>query len=57
MIENKYFILIREWFKESQIEIPEHLDETIYFLKDPNILQLDQNKLNQHLHMYLDISK
>ena len=28
----KYFILIREWFKESQIEIPEHLDETIYFL-------------------------
>ena len=28
----KYFILIREWFKESQNTIPEHLDETIYYL-------------------------
>ncbi len=28
----KYFILIREWFKESQINIPEHVDETIYYL-------------------------
>ena len=28
----KYFILIREWFKESQNNIPEHLDETIYYL-------------------------
>ncbi len=28
----KYFILIREWFKESQINIPEHIDETIYYL-------------------------
>tara|TARA_B100001057_G_scaffold30086_1_gene27420 strand:- start:9901 stop:11511 length:1611 start_codon:yes stop_codon:yes gene_type:complete len=28
----KYFILIREWFKESQINHPEHIDETIYFL-------------------------
>ena len=28
----KYFILIREWFKEAQVEIPEHLNETIYFL-------------------------
>ena len=28
----KYFILIREWFKEAQVEIPEHLDETIYNL-------------------------
>ena len=28
----KYFILIREWFKEAQVEIPEHLDETIYYL-------------------------
>jgi uncharacterized heparinase superfamily protein len=24
--------LIREWFKESQISIPEHIDETIYYL-------------------------
>ena len=28
----KYFILIREWFKEAQIEIPEHVNETIYYL-------------------------
>ncbi len=28
----KYFILIREWFKESQIDIPIHIDETIYYL-------------------------
>ena len=28
----KYFILIREWFKESQEVIPDHLEETIYYL-------------------------
>ena len=28
----KYFILIREWFKESQSPIPEYVDETIYYL-------------------------
>ena len=28
----KYFILIREWFKESQTDIPEHINETIYHL-------------------------
>ena len=28
----KYFILIREWFKESQIKVPEHIEETIYYL-------------------------
>ena len=28
----KYFILIREWYKESQVNIPEHIDETIYYL-------------------------
>ena len=28
----KYFILIREWFKEAQISIPEFIDETIYYL-------------------------
>ncbi len=28
----KYFILIREWFKESQISIPEFIDENIYYL-------------------------
>ncbi len=28
----KYFILIREWFKESQNDVPEHVNETIYNL-------------------------
>ena len=28
----KYLILIREWFKESQIEIPELINENIYYL-------------------------
>ena len=28
----KYFILIREWFKESQNSIPEYIDENIYYL-------------------------
>ena len=28
----KYFILIREWFKEAQIEVPEHINENIYYL-------------------------
>jgi uncharacterized heparinase superfamily protein len=28
----KYFVLIREWFKESQVSIPEYIDETIYYL-------------------------
>ena len=28
----KYFVLIREWFKESQSNIPEYIDETIYHL-------------------------
>ena len=28
----KYFILIREWFREAQITVPEHIEETIYYL-------------------------
>ncbi len=28
----KYYILIREWYRESQISIPEHIEETIYHL-------------------------
>ena len=27
----KYFILIKEWFKESQVEIPDLVEETIYY--------------------------
>ena len=28
----KYFIIIREWFKESQNLVPEYIDENIYYL-------------------------
>ena len=28
----KYFIIIREWFKESQNRIPDYIDENIYYL-------------------------
>jgi uncharacterized heparinase superfamily protein len=28
----KYFIIIREWFKESQSLIPDYIDEAIYYL-------------------------
>jgi uncharacterized heparinase superfamily protein len=28
----KYFVIIREWFKESQNTVPEYIDETIYYL-------------------------
>ena len=27
----KYFIIIREWFKESQVEVPDHIEENIYY--------------------------
>ncbi len=28
----KYFTLIREWFKEAQVEVPELINETIFYL-------------------------
>jgi hypothetical protein len=28
----KYFILIREWFKEAQVEVPDLINETIFYL-------------------------
>jgi uncharacterized heparinase superfamily protein len=28
----KYYILIREWFNEAQVEVPDHINETIYYL-------------------------
>ena len=28
----KYFILIREWFKEAQNEVPDFINETIFYL-------------------------
>ncbi len=40
----KYFVLIREWLKESQNEIPEYLDEIIFYLgKSYAILCQGQN--------------
>ncbi len=27
----KYFVIIREWFRESQIEVPVHIEENIYY--------------------------
>ena len=29
----KYFVLIREWLKESQNEIPEYIDEIIFYFR------------------------
>jgi len=41
----KYFVLIREWLKESQSEIPEYLDEIIFYLgKSHSILCKGNNK-------------
>ena len=28
----RYFVIIREWFKESQNTVPDYVDETIYYL-------------------------
>ncbi len=28
----KYYILIREWFREAQVEVPEFINESIYYL-------------------------
>ncbi len=27
----KYFIIVREWFKESQVEVPDYIEENIYY--------------------------
>ena len=34
----KYFVLIREWLKESQSEIPDYLNEIIYYLGKYHII-------------------
>ena len=39
----KYFVLIREWLKESQNEIPEYIDENIYYLGQAYVF-ICQNK-------------
>ena len=40
----KYFILIREWLKESQNEIPEYIDEYIYYLGQAYAFVWQNNK-------------
>ena len=40
----KYFILIREWLKESQNEIPEYINENIYYLGQAHSFIWQNNK-------------
>jgi uncharacterized heparinase superfamily protein len=40
----KYFVLIREWLKESQNEIPEYIDENIYYLGKAYAFTWQNNK-------------
>jgi uncharacterized heparinase superfamily protein len=42
----KYFILIREWFKESQSEIPDFINENIYYLGQAYAFTWQNNKTN-----------
>ena len=41
----KYFILIREWFKESQSEIPDFINENIYYLGQAYAFSWQNNKI------------
>ena len=42
----KYFILIREWFKESQSEIPDFINENIYYLGQAYAFTWQNNKVD-----------
>ena len=42
----KYLILIREWFKESQSEIPDFINENIYYLGQAYAFTWQNNKVN-----------
>ena len=42
----KYFVLIREWLKESQSEIPEFINENIYYLGQAYAFTTQNNKYN-----------
>jgi uncharacterized heparinase superfamily protein len=42
----KYFILIREWFKESQNEIPDFINENIYYLGQAYAFTWQNNKID-----------
>jgi len=42
----KYFILIREWFKESQSEIPDFINESIHYLGQAYAFSWQNNKVD-----------
>jgi len=42
----KYFVLIREWLKESQNEIPEYINESIFYLGQAYAFIWKNNKKN-----------
>ena len=42
----KYFILIREWLKESQTEIPDYINENIYYLGQAYAFTSQNNKVD-----------
>jgi len=42
----KYFVLIREWFKESQNEIPNFINENIYYLGQAYAFSWQNNKVD-----------
>jgi uncharacterized heparinase superfamily protein len=42
----KYFILIREWFKESQSEVPDFINENIYYLGQAYAFCWQNNKVD-----------
>ena len=42
----KYLILIREWFKESQSEIPDFINENIYYLGQAYAFTWQNNKID-----------
>ena len=42
----KYFVLIREWFKESQSEIPDFINENIYYLGQAYAFIWQNNKID-----------
>jgi len=42
----KYFILIREWLKESQSEIPDFINENIYYLGQAYAFTWQKNKVD-----------
>jgi uncharacterized heparinase superfamily protein len=42
----KYFILIREWFKESQSEVPDFINENIYYLGQAYAFSWQNNEVD-----------